>query len=79
MKAIIAMNGQKYKGRVIAVELSAPSRKYENKVQAIIENTKMSRQDVVQPLLIKNEKEEKQKAKEENKKAYEEKKQQNQA
>ena len=59
------MNGQKYKGRVIAVEISAPSRKYENRVQSIMDNTKMSRQDIVQPLLIKQEKEEKDKVKEE--------------
>ncbi|CDW89490.1 ribosome biogenesis [Stylonychia lemnae] len=75
-KAIDGMNGQKYKGRVIAVEFSAPSRKYENRVQSFIDNTKMSRQDIVQPLVIRNEKEEKLKAKEEREKSQAEKKDQ---
>lgn len=51
------MNGSKYKGRAITVEFSTPSRKYENRVQSIIDNTNMSRKDIVVPTIIKQEKE----------------------
>jgi len=48
-KAIDAMNGQKFKGRTVALEFSLPKGKYEKKVQHIVENTKMERQDVIVP------------------------------
>ena len=59
------MNGQKYKGRTVVLELSLPKRKYEQKVQNIMENTKMKREDVIQPKVIRDEKEEAVKKKEE--------------
>lgn len=59
------MNGQKYKGRTIAVEFSVPKIKYEKRITNILNNTKQTRQDVVQPKAIKEEKEEKLKLKEE--------------
>jgi len=47
------MNGQKFKGRTIAVEFSVPKAKYEQKVTNILSNTKMTRQDAVVPKVVK--------------------------
>jgi RNA recognition motif-containing protein len=48
-KAIEGMNGQKFKGRTVALEFSLPKGKYEKKVQHILENTNQERQDVILP------------------------------
>ena len=55
-KLIDAMNGQKYKGRPIVVELSLPKGKYETKVTHIMANTNQTRQDIIQPKPVKEEK-----------------------
>lgn len=55
-KAITEMNGQKFKGRPIAVEFSVPKKHYESRVTNILSNTNMEREDVVQPSLLKQEK-----------------------
>lgn len=57
------MNGQKFKGRIIAVEFSVPKEKYESKVANILSNTKMTRQDAVIPKVVKEATEEEAKAK----------------
>lgn len=49
LKAIEGMNGQKFKGRTVALELSLPKGKYEAKVQHILDNTNQERQDVILP------------------------------
>ncbi len=48
-KAIDGMNGQKFKGRTVALEFSLPQGKYEKKVQHILENTNQDRKDVIIP------------------------------
>jgi RNA recognition motif-containing protein len=48
-KAIDGMNGQKFKGRTVALEFSLPKGRYEKKVQNIVEHTNMERKDVILP------------------------------
>lgn len=38
------MNGQKFKGRDLAVEFSMPKLKYDKKIANIMENTNMDKQ-----------------------------------
>ncbi len=56
------------------LEFSVPKTKYESRVTAILENTNMNRQEVVQPKVLKEEKDQKQKEKEEKDKKKEEEK-----
>lgn len=69
LKAVSALNGTKFKGRTIAVELSLPKGKYETKVQHIVENSKLQREDVIVPKQLRVEREERKKAEEEKKAA----------
>lgn len=73
-QAIDALNGKKYKGRAVVLQFSVPKNKYETRVEHILENTKQTRQDVVQPKQIKEEKEQKLKEKEEKKEEIKKKK-----
>ena len=66
-KAIDQMNGNKFKGRTVVVEFSVPKNRYETRITHILQNTKQTRQDVVQPKAIKQEKEQKLKLQEEKK------------
>lgn len=59
--------------------MSAPSKKYETKVKNIMENTKQTREDIIVPKAIKEEKAAALKAKEERKKQYETQKASNKA
>ncbi len=54
--------------------MSAPSRKYEDRVQTIMEHTKKPREDIIVPKAVKAEKEANLKVKEEKQKKYEEEK-----
>ena len=53
VEAIKAMNGQKFKGRPIAVELSVPKGAYDKRVNALVENTNMDRKEAIKPMSIK--------------------------
>ena len=66
------MNGQKFKGRTVALEFSLPQGKYEKKVQHIVENTNQERQDVIVPKQLKEEREERRKKEDERKVKIEE-------
>jgi nucleolar protein 4 len=48
-KAVKTLNGNKYKGRHVEVEFSLPKNKYETKITHIMENTNMTRKDIVLP------------------------------
>ena len=49
LKAVEELNGQKFKGRTIALAVSVPKGRYETRVQHIVENTKQAREDVIVP------------------------------
>ena len=72
-KAIDCLNGQKFKGRTVALEFSLPKGRYETKVQHILENSKQKREDVIVPKPLREERDVKRKAEEEKKIAKEEK------
>ena len=59
------MNGQKFKGRPLTVELSVSKTSYEKRVSHIMEHNKVDKKDVIKPQSIKVE--ERQKKQEEDK------------
>ena len=70
--AISAMNGQKFKGRPLTVELSVPKASYEKRLTSIMEHTNMDKKDVIKPKSIKiEEKKEKDRVAEEEQKQKE--------
>ena len=68
--AIEAMNGQKFKGRPLTVELSVSKANYEKRVSNIMEHNSMEKKDVIKPKSIKVE--ERKKKKDDEKKKQEE-------
>ena len=67
--AITAMNGQKFKGRPLTVELSVPKASYEKRVSSLMEHTNMDKKEVIKPRSIKiEEKKEKERIAEEEQK-----------
>lgn len=73
-KAIDSINGQKFKGRTVAMEFSLPKGRYETKVAHILENSNQKREDVIVPKPLRDERDQKRKVDEEKKVAKEEKK-----
>jgi RNA recognition motif-containing protein len=75
-KAIDAMNGNKWKGRTLALEFSVPKGSYESRIKGVVEHTNLDEKNALLPKVLRKEKEEaqaiKQKAEDE-KKRYEEK------
>ena len=61
-KAVESMNGFKFKGRTIAVEFSVSKKKYELKVNNILSNTNLQREEIM-PKVLKQDKEEETKKK----------------
>ena len=59
------MNGQKFKGRPLTVELSVSKANYEKRITNIMEHNNMEKKDVIKPKSIKVE--EKRKKEEEEK------------
>lgn len=47
-EAVKTLNGSKFKGRDITVELSMPKLKYDKKIQNLMENTNMDKQASIQ-------------------------------
>lgn len=65
--AIAGMNGQKFKGRTVALEMSLPRERYEHKVQNIVEHHKIDRKDAIVPKTIREERDTKKKEQDEKK------------
>ena len=55
------MNGEKYRGRTITVEFSVPKGSYEKRIDAIVEHTKMERNEAIKPQSVRIEAKEKKK------------------
>lgn len=51
--AITAMHNSTFKGRPLTVEFSLPKASYETKVQHVLDNTNMQKEDVIKPKSIK--------------------------
>ena len=51
--AIAEMHGAKYKGRNLTVEFSVDKKTYENRINSIVEHTKMERNDAIKPASVK--------------------------
>jgi RNA recognition motif-containing protein len=64
LKAVEGMNGQKYKGRTVAIELSLPKGRYETKVSNIVAHSNLPREDVIIPKALREEREEARKKRE---------------
>jgi RNA recognition motif-containing protein len=69
-KAIEALHGSKFKGRVLAAEFSLPKGRYETRVQHIVENTNQARGEVIVPKVVREEREEIKAKKEQAKKTH---------
>jgi len=57
-KAIDAMNGKKWKGRTLAIEVSVPIAAYQSKLDRIVEHTNMTKIDASLPKVLRDEKKE---------------------
>jgi len=51
--AIKGMNGQKFKGRPLTVELSVQKLQYEKRIDALVEHTNMDRKEAIRPMSLK--------------------------
>ena len=70
--AIAAMNGQKFKGRPLSVELSVTKASYEKRITTLMEHTNMDKKEAIKPKSIKwEEKKEKERLREEEQKKKE--------
>jgi len=58
------MSGKKWKGRTLAIEFSVPIASYQSKLDRIVDNTNMTKEDAALPKVLRDEKKEVQAQKE---------------